>query len=179
MRIKAQIMDEQAMERALSRIAHEIIERNDGGEELLLVGIRTRGVFLANRLCEHLKKADGSVVPVGILDITMYRDDFENGMKPALPNAALPFDVRNKKIVLVDDVLFTGRTVRAAIDALISLGRPKCIQLAVLVDRGHRELPFKADFIGKNLPTSKSEVVSVNMMEKDGENSVILYDMND
>lgn len=173
--LKAKIMDELQIERALIRISHEIIERNSGTERLLLVGIKTRGVPLAKRIQANIAKAYGVEVPVGVMDITRYRDDVESDDMPK--SMDIPVDIENKKVVLVDDVLFTGRTVRAAIEGIIAEGRPSCIQLAVLVDRGHRELPIRADFVGKNLPTSLSEIVSVNLAENDGENSVALYDM--
>jgi len=166
---KAQIMDEQAMARAIARISHEIVERNQGTEHLVLVGIRRRGVPLARRIQQKLKQYEGADVPLGVLDITLYRDDLQQiGPAPVVHSSDLPFDITGKIVVLVDDVLYTGRTVRAALDALIDFGRPKAIQLAVLVDRGHRELPIRADFVGKNLPTSEKEVVKVSVTEEDG-----------
>lgn len=180
MELKAKIMDDQALNRALTRIAHEIVEHNDGAENIALIGIRTRGVPLAYRLRDKINSAYKSGVIVGILDITNYRDD-----KLPLSNAScrvsgtnIEFSVEGKNIVLVDDVLFTGRTVRAAIEAIIAMGRPRLIQLAVMVDRGHRELPIRPDFVGKNIPTSLSEIVSVSVMEIDDKDGVELYDMD-
>ena len=178
-RWKANIMDEPAMSRALMRIAHEIAEKNKGLESICLVGIRRRGVPLALRLRANLLSAEpGSLpVPIGALDISHYRDDLtEKTELPELTGTDIPFDVTGKRIVLVDDVLYTGRTVRAAIEGLFTLGRPAEVQLAVLVDRGHRELPFKADYVGKNIPTSRDELVSVNLPEYDDEMSVTLLD---
>lgn len=172
---KALIMDKDKMRRALTRIAHEIIEKNKGTDDVALVGIRTRGVPLAKRLAERIKEIEGVDVPIGILDITLYRDDLTTlAQQPVLHKTEVPFSVKKKKIVLVDDVLYTGRTVRAALDALIDLGRPYVIQLAVLVDRGHRELPIRADYIGKNVPTSRKEVVSVCLEEIDGLDKVLI-----
>jgi pyrimidine operon attenuation protein/uracil phosphoribosyltransferase len=163
------IMDAGDMTRALTRIAHEILERNKGVHHLALVGIRTGGVHLAHRLARSIKEIEGVTVPIGELDITLYRDDLAlRKEQPILRKTTVPFDISEKIIVLVDDVLFTGRTIRAAMDGLIDLGRPAEIQLAVLVDRGHRQLPIKASYIGKNLPTSREEKVQV-MMEEDGE----------
>lgn len=161
------ILDEAAIRRALTRIAHEIIERNKGVKDTVLVGIKTRGVFLARRLRERIWQIEGQKVPIGELDITLYRDDLtEKNAEPQLRDTNVPAIV-GKKVVLVDDVLYTGRTIRAAMDALIDLGRPQMIQLAVLVDRGHRELPIRPDFVGKNVPTSKKEIVQVSLMEAD------------
>ncbi|MBN1504291.1 MAG: bifunctional pyr operon transcriptional regulator/uracil phosphoribosyltransferase PyrR [Candidatus Eisenbacteria bacterium] len=166
-------MDERAMARAIARISHEIIERNQGTERILLVGIRKRGVPLAKRVQQKLKEFEGADVPLGVLDITLYRDDLQQiGPAPVVRSTELPVDITGKIVVLVDDVLFTGRTVRAALDALIDFGRPKVIQLAVLVDRGHREIPIRADFVGKNLPTSEKEVVKVSVKEEDGLDAV-------
>ncbi len=172
---KAEIMDADKMRRALTRVAHEIIERNRGTDNLALVGIRRRGVPLAERLAANIRQIEGVVVPVGILDITLYRDDLTTlAQQPVLHKTEVPFPVVGKRIVLVDDVLYTGRTVRAALDALIDLGRPAWIQLAVLVDRGHRELPIRADFVGKNVPTSRREVISVHLTEVDGLDKVVI-----
>lgn len=180
LREKARIMDEAAMKRALTRIAHEIIERNKGVENVALVGIRRRGGPLAERLAEKIEEIEGIKVPVGILDITLYRDDLTTlSNYPLVQRTEINFDINDKIIVLVDDVLYTGRTVRAALDALIDLGRPQCIQLAVLIDRGHRELPIKADFVGKNTPTSKLEIVNVLVKEYDGEDGVIIQEIID
>jgi pyrimidine operon attenuation protein/uracil phosphoribosyltransferase len=175
---KAMLMDASQMNRALSRIAHEIIERNKGIEHVALVGIRRRGVPLAQRLAARLKEFEGKEVPVGILDITLYRDDLtELSSVPVIHRSDVPFKLPGKVVVLVDDVLYTGRTVRAALDALLDIGRPNVIQLAVLIDRGHRELPIRADYVGKNVPTSRREVVEVHMTEVDGEDFVALYDL--
>lgn len=174
---KAQIMDQAGIRRALTRIAHEIIERNKGTENLALIGIRRRGVPLAERLAERIREIEGSFVPVGILDITLYRDDLTTlAHQPVVHETRVSFSVKGKKIVLVDDVLFTGRTIRAALDAIIDLGRPRVIQLAALVDRGHRELPIRADYVGKNVPTSGKEVVSVRLLEIDGEDNVFILE---
>lgn len=166
---KARIMDEAAMERALRRIAHEIVERNKGTEKLVLVGIRRRGVPLAQRLARYIRDFEGAEVPIGVLDITLYRDDLTGRSDwPMVHRTDVPVNVNGRRVVLVDDVLFTGRTVRAAMDAIVDLGRPEQIQLAVLVDRGHRELPIRADYVGKNVPTSRREVVEVRLKEIDG-----------
>jgi pyrimidine operon attenuation protein/uracil phosphoribosyltransferase len=172
-REKATIMDQEAVRRALIRVAHEIVERNKGTEDLVVVGIRRRGVVIAQRLAEHIHEIEGRKVPVGILDITLYRDDLTTRAdQPLVQKTEIPFSVTGKKVILVDDVLYTGRTVRAALDALIDLGRPQSIQLAVLVDRGHRELPIRADYVGKNVPTSRREMISVLTKEFDGEDGV-------
>lgn len=169
------LLDQAAVGRTLTRIAHEIIERNKGVEDLVLVGIKSRGVPLARRLAEKIHEIEKQEIPVGELDITLYRDDLGQAVEWAdLKNSKLPFDVVGKKIILVDDVLFTGRTIRAALDAIIDQGRPNCIQLAVLVDRGHRELPIKADFVGKNIPTSRREIIEVFLNEIDGCDEVII-----
>src|SRR5438128_5082679 len=167
----AMLMDADRMGRTLTRIAHEIVERNRGVEELALVGIRTRGVTLARRLARALRDINGHDVPTGALDITLYRDDLMRhavGPQPLVRRTEIPFSIDDRRILLVDDVLYTGRTIRAALDALIDFGRPKSIHLIVLVDRGHRELPIKADYVGKNLPTSSSESVQVYLTETDG-----------
>lgn len=172
---KTIIMDEQAIRRGLIRIAHEIIENNKGVENLVLVGIRTRGVPLAERLAAEIKRIEGVSLPVGILDITLYRDDLSTlSYQPVVHQTQIPVDINGKKIVLIDDVLYTGRTVRAALDAIIDIGRPKVIQLAVLVDRGHRELPIRADYVGKNVPTSSKEVVGVQLMPVDQADKVVI-----
>lgn len=173
MREKAEILDEKAMTRAIARISFEILERNKGTENLCLIGILTRGAEIANRIGQKIFEVEGKKIEVGSLDITPFRDDRDH--KDAVDKSEINFDTKNKKIVLVDDVIFTGRSVRAAIDALMSRGRPKTIQLAVLVDRGHRELPIRADFIGKNLPTSRNEDVKVMVQEVDGANRVAIY----
>lgn len=180
MKFKAQIMDEIAVERAITRIAHEIIEKNRGIENLCLIGIKTRGVFIASRLAKAIEKIEGKTVDMGILDISLYRDDLTFSADDPVVNATeIPFSIVNKKVVLVDDVIYTGRTVRAAMDAIMSIGRAARIQLAVLIDRGHRELPIRSDFVGKNIPTSSSEIVAVRFKEYDGETSVKLYQRND
>jgi len=171
------VIDGDRMGRTLTRIAHEILERNRGVEELALVGIRRRGVPLAKRLAAIIKDINHHEVPTGALDITLYRDDLMRhpvGPQPVIRRTEIPFSIDNKKILLVDDVLYTGRTTRAALDALIDFGRPQLIQLIVLVDRGHRELPIKADYVGKNLPTNPEESVQVRLQETDGNDEVVL-----
>ena len=168
-------MDAERMGRTLARIAHEILERNRGVEELALVGIRTRGVPLAKRLAHAIHEINKTEVPTGALDITLYRDDLMRhavGAQPVVRRTEIPFSIDEKRILLVDDVLYTGRTIRAALDALIEFGRPRAIQLVVLVDRGHRELPIKADYVGKNLPTSLAQSVHVHLVEIDGRDEV-------
>ena len=175
MKEKAQIMDEAAMNRALSRVAHEIIEKNKGIDDVILVGIQRRGVPLAQRLSEKIKDFENHLVPVGILDITLYRDDLSTlSEQPVVNGTDISFPITGKIVIMVDDVLFTGRTARAAMDALIDLGRPTIIQFAVLIDRGHRELPIRADYVGKNVPTSKDEIVNVHVKEIDGDNRVTI-----
>ena len=172
---KKVVMDAEGIDRSLTRIASEILEKNKGGEELVLVGIRTGGVFLAERLKRKISGIEGKEIPFGILDITLYRDDLSTShRKPRLGKTDIRFSLDGRKVILVDDVLFTGRTIRAAMDALIDFGRPKLIQLAVLIDRGHRELPIRADFVGKNLPSSLWQAVSVNLTEKDGKDEVVI-----
>jgi pyrimidine operon attenuation protein / uracil phosphoribosyltransferase len=169
------IMDAAGIDRALNRIAYEMLERNKGVEGLALIGIRTRGVFLAQRLQKIIQKIEETIVPLGILDITFYRDDLRSAREKPKPGTTdIPFVLDDRTVVLVDDVLFTGRTIRAAMDALIDFGRPKFIQLAVLIDRGHRELPIRADFVGKNLPSSLDESVIVRLAETDGTNEVVI-----
>src|SRR5687767_3622447 len=174
LREKAQVLDAAALDRALTRIAHEIIEKNGGAKDVAFVGLRTRGVTLAQRLAAKVASIDGASVPVGTLDISLYRDDLDLRGAPVVRGTDIPFAVKDKTVVLVDDVLFTGRTIRAALDALIDLGRPKMIQLAILIDRGHRELPIRPDYIGKNLPTSRREAVAVRLTEHDGEDRVVI-----
>ncbi len=175
LREKAQVLDAQGIDRALTRIAHEIVERAGGTSDLALVGIRTRGVTLARRIAECLQAIEGVKLPVGALDITLYRDDLSlKAEAPVLRGTEIPFPVGGRTVVLVDDVLYTGRTIRAALDAIIDLGRPRMIQLAVLIDRGHRELPIRPDYIGKNLPTARREIVQVLLREHDGEDRVII-----
>jgi len=174
LREKAQVLDDAALDRALTRIAHEILERNGGAKDLAFVGLRTRGVTLAQRLNAKIAAIDGAQLPVGTLDITLYRDDLDMRGAPVIRGTDIPFSIKNKTVVLVDDVLYTGRTIRAALDALIDLGRPQSIQLAILIDRGHRELPIRPDYIGKNLPTSRRESVAVRLREHDGEDRVVI-----
>ena len=175
MKLKASLYDENALKRAIVRIAHEIVENNQSADKLCLVGIKTRGIPFAQRLSEAIEKIEGKKIPVGILDITMHRDDL--GSKPAkISETKIDFNITGMDVVLTDDVIYTGRTVRAAMDALISYGRPAKIQLAVLCDRGHRELPIRPDYVGKNIPTSKSEMVFVSLKETDGTDSIELYE---
>lgn len=175
---KTVLMDSEGIRRALTRIAHEIVEKNKGVDNIVLVGIRTRGVPIAERLAENIEKIEGKKPPVGVLDITLYRDDLSTlAYQPIVRPTELPVDITGKIVVLVDDVLYTGRTIRAALDAVIDNGRPKTIQLAVLVDRGHRELPIRADFVGKNVPTSSKEVVSVQLQTTDEAENVILREI--
>jgi len=175
MQEKAQIMDREQIRRALTRIAHEIIERNKGTDNLMLLGIKTRGVPLAQRLAGLIERFEGRRPPVGMLDISLYRDDLTDiGDQPILNQTSVPEPVVGKTVVLVDDVLYTGRTARAALDAVIDLGRPQLIQLAVLVDRGHREVPIRADYVGKNVPTSRQEVIAVMLEETDGQDRVVI-----
>ena len=176
---KAMILDEQAIRRALTRVAHEIIEKNKGIDDCVLVGIRTRGIYIANRLAERIAQIEGTTIEVGELDITLYRDDLSvktANLEPLVKGSDIPVKIADKKVILVDDVLYTGRTVRAAMDALIDIGRPAAIQLAVLVDRGHRELPVRADFVGKNIPTSSSEKIVVELSEVDGQDKVSIFE---
>ena len=175
MKLKASLYDENALGRAIVRIAHEIVENNESVERLCIIGIKTRGIPFAKRLSEAIEKIEGKKIPVGTLDITMHRDDLET--RPETENKSdIGFDITDMDVVLTDDVIYTGRTVRAAMDALISYGRPAKIQLAVLCDRGHRELPIRPDYVGKNIPTSKSELVSVKLKETDGTDSIELYE---
>jgi len=177
---KAQILDREGIRRSLTRIAHEIIERNKGTEDLVLIGIHRRGVPLAQRLAEMIKEIEGRSVPVGFLDITLYRDDLTTlDYKPVVRSTQVPFPVTGKSVVLVDDVIYTGRTIRAALDAVMDLGRPKTIQLAVLIDRGHRELPIRPDYVGKNVPTSRKEEALVKLDEVDGEERVVILELPD
>ncbi len=172
------IMDKDTVRRAIMRIAHEILEKNKGTKDLCIIGIRTRGVFLAERINECIKQIEGSLLPAGILDITLYRDDLTMiSAQPIVHETKIDFEITDKKIILVDDVLFTGRTIRAALDALVDFGRPAGIQLAVLIDRGHRELPIRADFVGKNIPTSLNQNVKVILNESDQkEDQVIILE---
>lgn len=174
---KTTVLDESAINRALTRIAHEILERNKGGDHIVLVGIKTRGIPLAKRLQEKIKQIESITVPYGELDITMYRDDLQKKSDDAeLISATIDVNLVNKTVVLVDDVLYTGRTVRAAMDAIMDIGRPAQIQLAVLVDRGHRELPIRADYVGKNIPTSMKEIIVCRLQEIDQIDEVGIYE---
>lgn len=176
--VKHQIMDADKLRRALTRIAHEILERNRGTKDLVLVGIQRRGVPLARRLQELIRQIEGVEIPLGILDITLYRDDLKTlGYQPAVNSTAIDFDINGKKVILVDDVLFTGRTIRAALDALFDIGRPKNVMVAVVVDRGHREIPVHADFVGKNVPTSLREEIAVQLTEVDGYDQVLIREL--
>ena len=178
--VKSELMDESAVRRTLTRMTHEIIEKNKGTENLCLVGIKRRGVPLSHILAENIKNFEKCDVPVGYIDITLYRDDLsETNELPKASDSSLPFDISGKTVVLVDDVIYTGRTARAAIEAVFSYGRPAAIQLAVLIDRGHRELPIRPDFVGKNIPTSKGEIVSVMVDEFDGVNAVRILEKKD
>jgi pyrimidine operon attenuation protein/uracil phosphoribosyltransferase len=175
--MEKEILDSEGIQRAIVRIAHEILERNQGNKNIVLMGIRTRGVFLAERIQRQILAIEGAEVPFGILDITLYRDDLsEIALRPTVRETTLPCDLKGKVVVLVDDVLYTGRTIRAALDAIIDFGRPSAIQLAVLIDRGHRELPIKADYVGKNIPTSKNEQVVLKLAEKDGEDKAVVIE---
>lgn len=170
---KAKIMDEKAIGRAITRISHEIIERNKGIENVVLIGIKTRGVPVASRIANKIETIEGQRIRIGEMDITLYRDDLsKKQIDPVVNSTKIDFDITDKTVVLVDDVLYTGRTVRSALNALMDVGRPKAIQLAVLVDRGHRELPIRADYVGKNVPTSRTEIISVKLSECDTEDSV-------
>ena len=172
---KAVLMDEDGIRRALMRIAHEIVEKNHGTEHLVLVGIRKRGVPIAARLGAEIAQIEGRELPRGVLDITLYRDDLnELAYQPIVHTTEIPLDITDKTVILVDDVLYTGRTIRAAMNALLDLGRPRMIQLAVLIDRGHRELPIRADYVGKNVPTASAEDVSVQLRDTDTEEKVVI-----
>jgi len=174
-RVVRVVMDAQAIERALMRVTHEILERNKGTGDLALIGIRSRGVYIAERLRAKIQAIEGADVPTGIIDITLYRDDLSRShQQPTVKGTDIDFDVDDKRVVLVDDVLFTGRTIRAALDALMDFGRPRDVQLVVLVDRGHRELPIRADYVGKNLPTAVNESVDVRLTESDGQDEVVI-----
>jgi len=175
LKLKSRILDAEGIKRTLQRISHEILEKNQGGVELAIIGIRCRGAYLAERIAENIKTIEGKETPVGALDITMYRDDLtEIAEQPVVHSTEIEFDITGKKIILVDDVLFSGRTVRCALDELIDFGRPANIQLAVLIDRGHRELPIRPDFVGKNIPTAKEESVEVRLKNVDGVEEVVV-----
>ena len=177
MHLKASLLDENAIRRALTRLSHEIIEKNKGVEDIVLVGIKRRGYPLAERLSEFIEKFEGVKIPVASVDITLYRDDLTNvSDTPNLNDPKIDVDIRGKKVIIVDDVLYTCRTARAAIDAIMDQGRPEFIQLAGLVDRGHKELPIRADYVGKNIPTSKDEIIKVQIKEIDGTDSVEIYE---
>lgn len=175
--VKAEILDESAIARAVTRISFEILERNKGTEGLCLIGLFSRGAVLAKRIAAKIAEVEGSDVPVGLLDITPFRDD--KPKQGVCDNSRIDFDIMDKRVIIVDDVIFTGRSARAAIDALMSRGRPTLIQLAALIDRGHRELPIRADYIGKNLPTSREEIVKVMVNELDGSDKVVIYGGSD
>lgn len=175
MDVKAKIIDEDGFGRTITRLTHEILERNKGSKNIVLIGMRTRGVHIGERIRDKIKEIEKFEPDFGVLDVTLYRDDFRTRLKqPEISVTDITFDVNEKDIILIDDVLYTGRTIRAALDALMDLGRPHTIQLCVMVDRGHRELPIKADFVGKNIPTSINEEVRVNIKEVDGEDAVYL-----
>jgi pyrimidine operon attenuation protein/uracil phosphoribosyltransferase len=174
-KLKAQIIDDAGFDRTVTRLAHEILERNKGAGNIVIVGIRTRGEFIARRIAKTIEQVEGVTLEIGSLDITLYRDDLLGKLEqPQLKGTDILFDLNGKDVILIDDVLYTGRTIRAALDELIDLGRPKTIQLAVLVDRGHRQLPIRADYVGKNIPTMASESIRVHVREVDGEDSVLL-----
>ncbi|MDH7603978.1 MAG: bifunctional pyr operon transcriptional regulator/uracil phosphoribosyltransferase PyrR [Melioribacter sp.] len=178
MDIKAKIVDEEGLNRTITRLAHEILERNKGSRNIVLIGMRTRGEFIANRIKSKIKDIENYEPDFGILDVTLYRDDFRTRLKqPEVSVTNITFDINEKDVILIDDVLYTGRTVRAALDAIMDLGRPSTIQLCVLVDRGHRELPIKADFVGKNIPTSINEEIRVRLKEIDGEDAIYLVNV--
>lgn len=177
MNVKSKIVDEDGLSRILTRMAHEILEKNKGSQNLVLMGMKTRGEFLANRIYQRIKEIEKIELPLGVLDVTLYRDDFRTRLKqPEVSVSNITFDINDKDVVIIDDVLYTGRTVRSALNALMDFGRPHSIQLCVLVDRGHRELPIRADYIGKNIPTSNQEEVKVKMKEIDGEDAIYLME---
>jgi len=179
MNIKAKIIDSVGLDRTITRLAHEILEQNNGSENIVLLGMRTRGEFLAKRIQKKIESIEKNIPDLGILDTTLYRDDFRTRLKqPEVSVTDISFDLSEKNVVLIDDVLYTGRTVRAALDAIMDLGRPSSIQLCVLVDRGHREMPITADYVGKNIPTSINEEVKVKMTEIDNEDAVFLVDIS-
>ena len=177
MKIKAKVIDEQGLMRIITRFSHEILEKNKGSKTLVLLGMRTRGEFLAKRVFASIRQIENIEIPFGILDVTLYRDDFRTRLKqPEVSVSNITFDINDKDIILIDDVLYTGRTVRSALNAVMDLGRPNSIQLLVLVDRGHRELPIRADYVGKNIPTSNDEEIKVKLKEIDGEDAVYLIE---
>ncbi|HSL88499.1 MAG TPA: bifunctional pyr operon transcriptional regulator/uracil phosphoribosyltransferase PyrR [Ignavibacteriaceae bacterium] len=177
MKTKSNIIDKEGFNRIITRISHEILEQNKGSHNLVLIGMRTRGEFIAKRIKEKIKEIDGVDLPFGVLDVTLYRDDFRTRMKqPEVSVSDITFDINEKDIIVIDDVLYTGRTVRSALNALMDLGRPSSIQLCILIDRGHRELPIRADYVGKNIPTSLDEEIKVKMEEFDGEDAIYLVE---
>lgn len=178
MNVKSKIVDKEGFDRILTRISHEILEKNKGSKDLILIGMRTRGEFLAKRIQEKINSIDKENIPFGVLDVTLYRDDFRTRLKqPDVSVSNITFDINEKNVVLVDDVLYTGRTVRSALNALMDFGRPSTIQLCILIDRGHRELPIRADYVGKNVPTSNDEEIKVKMNEIDGEDAIYLVEV--
>ncbi len=180
MKIKAKLIDEKGIARTITRLSHEIIERNKGTDNLVLLGMRTRGEFIARRIQKEIKRIENVDVPFGVLDVTLYRDDFRRRIKqPEVSVTNITIDISEKDVILIDDVLYTGRTARAALDAIMDLGRPKTVQLCVLIDRGHRELPIKADFVGKNIPTSINEEVKVKLKEIDDQDAIFLIDSSE
>ena len=177
MDVKAKIIDEDGLSRIITRMAHEILEKNKGSQNLVLMGMKTRGEFLANRIFARIKEIEKLDLPLGVLDVTLYRDDFRTRLKqPEVSVSNITFDINDKDVIIIDDVLYTGMTVRSALNALMDFGRPRSIQLCVLVDRGHRELPIRADYIGKNIPTSNQEEIKVKMKEIDGEDAIYLME---
>ncbi|MFN0157592.1 MAG: bifunctional pyr operon transcriptional regulator/uracil phosphoribosyltransferase PyrR [Bacteroidota bacterium] len=179
-KIKGKIMDAAGVERTLTRLAHEIIERNKGAESIVIVGIKSRGEYIARRIATKIETIEKTKLNIGSLDITLYRDDLLGKLEqPEMKGTDILFDISGKNVIMIDDVLYTGRTIRAALDGLIDLGRPKTIQLAVLIDRGHRQLPVKADYVGKNVPTSFGESIRVHIKEMDGEDEVLLMDVEE
>ncbi|HEY4754566.1 MAG TPA: bifunctional pyr operon transcriptional regulator/uracil phosphoribosyltransferase PyrR [Ignavibacteriaceae bacterium] len=177
MDVKAKIIDEDGLSRIITRMAHEILEKNKGSQNLVLMGMKTRGEFLARRIFESIEQIEKIELPLGVLDVTLYRDDFRTRLKqPEVSVSNITFDINDRDVVIIDDVLYTGRTVRSALNALMDFGRPRSIQLCVLVDRGHRELPIRADYIGKNIPTSNQEEIKVKMKEIDGEDAIYLME---
>lgn len=179
MKIRTKVADSEGLDRILTRITHEILEKNKGSKDLVLIGMRTRGEFLAKRIQSKLKNIDGADLPIGVLDVTLYRDDFRTRIKqPEVSVSNITFDINDKHIILMDDVLYTGRTVRSAMNAIMDLGRPASIQLFILVDRGHRELPIRADYVGKNVPTSQNEEIKVKLSEVDEEDAIYLIEID-
>jgi len=177
MKIKSKVADKEGLDRILTRISHEILEKNKGSKNLVLIGMRTRGEFLAKRIQHKIKSIDNAEIPLGILDVTLYRDDFRTRIKqPEVSVSDITFDLNERDVILIDDVLYTGRTVRSALNALMDLGRPGSIQLFILVDRGHRELPIRADYVGKNIPTSQNEEIKVRLIEVDDEDAIYLVE---